>query len=71
MSRWLDSKSQEERQDLLKNSRIIAPEFKQLYRMRRQRMLEEKSKMLQAKQVQLERMRQKNLKKRNILQKIL
>ena len=36
-SRWLDSKSQEERQDLLKKARIVAPEFKKLYRMRRQK----------------------------------
>ena len=66
-SRWLDSKSQEERQDLLKKARIIAPEFKQLYRIRRQKMLEERSKMLQAKQLQLERMRQKKLKEKEHL----
>ena len=55
MSRWLDSKSLEERKDLLKKACIVAPEFKQLYRMRRQKMLEGRSKMLQAKQLQVEK----------------
>ena len=53
-SRWLYSKSPEERHDLLKKARDIAPEFKQLYKMRRLTMLEERSKMLQAKQLELE-----------------
>ena len=30
-SHWLDSKSVEEKQDLLKKARSLAPEFKQLY----------------------------------------
>ena len=53
-SRWLYSKSPEERHDLLKKARDIAPEFKQLYKVRRLTMLEERSKMLQAKQLELE-----------------
>ena len=59
-SAWLDSKTQDEKQDLLKNARSLSPEFKQLYWLRKQRLLEERSKILQAKQLQLEQMRQKN-----------
>jgi len=32
-SKWLDSNSPEERQELFKKARTIAPEFKELYRM--------------------------------------
>ena len=66
-SKWLDSKSPEERQELFKKARAIAPEFKELYRMRRVSMLEERSKMLQAKQLELERMRLKKLKEKEHL----
>ena len=52
----IDSKPAEEKQDLFKKARSLAPEFKQL---RRQKLLEERSKMLRAKQLQLEKMRQK------------
>ena len=66
-SQWLDSKPAEEKQDLIKKARSLAPEFKQLYKLRRQKLLEERSKMLQAKQLQLERMRQKKLKEKEQL----
>ena len=66
-SHWLDSKSVEEKQDLFKKARSLAPEFKQLYKLRRQKLLEERSKMLQAKQLQLEQMRQKKLKEKEQL----
>ena len=48
-SHWLDSKPAEEKQDLFKKARSLAPEFKQLYKLRRQKLLEERSKMLRAK----------------------
>ena len=40
-------------------ARSLAPVFKQLYKLGRQNLLEERSKMLQPKQLQLEQMRQK------------
>ena len=55
-SHWLDSKSVEEKYDLFKKARSPAPGFKQLYKLRRQKLLEERSKMLQTKQLQLEQM---------------
>ena len=54
VSQWLDSKSLEQKQDLLKKARILASEFKQLYKLQRQKLLEERLNILQAKQMQLE-----------------
>ena len=66
-SAWLDSKTQDEKQDLLKKARSLSPEFKQLYRLQKQRLLKERCKILQAKQLQLEQMRQKNLREKETL----
>ena len=66
-SAWLDSKTVEEKQDLLKKARSLSPEFKRLYRARKQKLLEERSKILQAKQLQLEQMRQKKLQEKEKL----
>ena len=71
VSQWLDSKSMEQKQDLLRKARILAPEFKQLYKLRRQKLLEERSNILQVKQTQLERVRQKKLKEKEQLTETL
>ena len=66
-SAWLDAKTPEEKEDLLKKARNLSPEFKRLYRLRKQRLLEERSKILQAKHLQLEQMRQKKLQEKERL----
>jgi len=61
--KWLDSKSLEERHKLLK-VHSTAPE---LYGIQRLKMLEARSKMLQAKQLEFEQMQQRKLKEKEYL----
>ena len=48
----------------------ITPEFKQLYKSKRQKLLEEHAKLLQAKRLQLERLQAKKLKEKELVQRI-
>ena len=66
---WLASKSPEEVQQLLQAARKIAPEFRRLFKERKQNILKEYIKALHEKQHALEAARVKQLKK--ILLKIL
>lgn len=49
-----------ERAELLKSARMCAPEFKKLYQVQKAKMLEDRAKLLQAKQAALAQLRQKN-----------
>jgi len=60
---WLNTKTLKEREELMKKAWSISPEFKQFYKIRRQRLLEEHAKLLQAKRLQLERLQVKKLKR--------
>ena len=51
---WLSSKTPKECEDLMKKACCISLEFKWLYRMRRQKLLEEQANLLQAKKLQLD-----------------
>ena len=64
---WLNSKTVKEREEIMRQARSITPEFKRLYRNRRQKLLEERAKLLQAKRLQLERLQAKKLKKKEKL----
>jgi len=66
-SAWLDSKTLEEKEDLMMKARSLAPEFKQLYKLRKKQLLEERSKILQAKQLQLEQLQQKKVREKEKL----
>ena len=56
----------------MRQARSITPEFKRLYRNRRQKLLQERAKLLQAKRLQLERLQAKKLKeKEELVQMIL
>ena len=69
---WLNSKMVKEREEIMRQARSITPEFKRLYRNRRQKLLEERAKLLQAKRLQLERLQAKKLKeKEELVQMIL
>ena len=69
---WLSAKTSNEREELMKKARSLSPEFKQLYKIRRQKLLEERTKLLQAKRLQLERLQAKKVKeKEEIVQGIL
>ena len=58
-SQWLHEKSTPEKEELLKKARACGPEFKQLYRARKQHLHEERAKILQAKQRALLRLQKK------------
>ena len=45
---WLNSKPVKEREEIMRQARSITTEFKRLYRNRRQKLLEERAKLLQA-----------------------
>ena len=69
---WLNSKTVKEREEIMRQARSITPEFKRLYRNRRQKLLEDRAKLLQAKRLQLERLQAKKLKeKEELVQMIL
>ena len=69
---WLNSKTVKEREEIMRQACSITPEFKRLYRNRRQKLLEERAKLLQAKRLQLERLQAKKLKeKEELVQMIL
>ena len=52
-AQWLNEKSFEDREALLKKARKIAPEFKDLYKQRRRKLLEDRAKVLCDKQLAL------------------
>ena len=69
---WLSAKTSKEREELMKKARSLSPEFKQLYNIRRQKLLEERAKLLRAKRLQLERLQAKKVKeKEELVQGIL
>ena len=71
-ARWLNSKSEEERQQLMQKARTLAPEFRKQYKLRKLNLLQERARILQAKKMELERMREKRLKeKEELTQSIL
>ena len=69
---WLNSKTEKEREEIMRQARSITPEFKRLYKNGRQKLLEERAKLLQAKKLQLERLHAIKLKeKEELVQMIL
>ena len=69
---WLNSKTEKEREEIMRQARSITPEFKRLYKNGRQKLLEERAKLLQAKKLQLERLHAMKLKeKEELVQMIL
>ena len=69
---WLNTKTSKEREELMKKARNLTPEFKELYKSRRQTLLTERAKLLQAKRLQLERLQAKKLKeKEDLVQMII
>lgn len=60
-AQWLHKKSISEREELLQKARTCAPEFRKLYRTRKQHLLEERAKILQSKQRALLRLQEKAL----------
>ena len=64
---WLNTKTLKEREEFLKQARCMAPEFKHLYKIRRQKLLEERAKLLRAKRLQLEKLQTKKLKEKEEL----
>ena len=69
---WLNTKTSKEKEELMRKARSLTPEFKKLYNSRRQKLLAERAKLLQAKRLQLERLQAKKLKeKEDLVQMIL
>ena len=68
-AQWLNSKPQAEVKELLQKARKVAPEFKQLYKDRRKQMLEERARLLQAKQHALQAAQEKSLRRKEQLTK--
>jgi len=69
---WLHTKTLKEREELMKKARSVTPEFKQLYRVRRQQLLEARASLLQAKRLQLERLQaKKQREKEGLVQEIV
>ena len=64
---WLNIKTLKEREEFIKQARCMAPEFKHVYKIRRQKLLEERDKLLQAKRLQLEKLQAKKLKEKEEL----
>lgn len=69
---WLHTKTLKEREELMKKARSVIPEFKQLYRVRRQQLLEARASLLQAKRLQLEKLQaKKQREKEGLVQEIV
>lgn len=71
-AKWLNEKSPAERAELLKKARACAPEFRRQYQARKQKLLEERGNILQAKQAALTRLQEKKVReKENLTQAIM
>ena len=64
---WLSSKSADETQKLLQQARTLAPEFKKLYKDRREKIIKDRAEMLRAKEEALQAVREKLVKERERL----
>lgn len=64
---WLQQKSLEEREALFRNARRLAPEFRDLYKKRRHKLLEDRAKVLRDKQMALQRIQEKKFKEKEKL----
>lgn len=58
-TQWLNEKSPEDREAIFKRARKIAPEFKDLYKQRRKKLLEDRAKALRDKQLALQKLWEK------------
>ena len=58
---WLERKAPEEKEALFRKVRRLAPEFKELYKQRQKGLLEDKAKVLRAKQLALQRLSAKRV----------
>ena len=63
-AKWLNEKSEEEREVLLARARKKSPEWRKLFQHRREEMLLERSKLLREKQLNLKRKRQQAVKEK-------
>ena len=66
-AQWLNEKSFEDREALFKKARKIAPEFKDLYKQRRRKLLEDRAKVLRDKQLALQKLREKKFREKEKL----
>ena len=66
-AQWLNEKSLEDREALFKKARKIAPEFKDLYKQRRRKLLEDRAKVLRDKQLALQKLREKKFREKEKL----
>lgn len=63
-TQWLNEKSPEDREAIFKRARKIAPEFKDLYKQRRKKLLEDRAKALRDKQLALQKLWEKSFERR-------
>ena len=61
---WLQMKSSEEREQLFRQAKKLAPEFKELYRSRRQQLLVDRARILREKQFAIQQLQEKRLKEK-------
>ena len=61
---WLHNKSPEEKEELFRKARKLAPEFKQMYTSRRQQLLEDRAQVLKEKQLALQKLQEKRIKEK-------
>ena len=63
-AKWLNEKSQAERSNLLRKTRACGPELRNQYPARKQQLLEERAKVLQAKLAALMRLQEKKIREK-------
>ena len=56
---WLQAKSENDRKELFRKVRKLAPEFRDLYKERRQKLLEDRARVLRDKQLALQQLQEK------------
>ena len=66
-AQWLHGKSPENREAIFKRARKISPEFRDLYKQRRKKLLEDRAKVLQDKQLTLQKLQEKKFREKEKL----
>ena len=64
---WLHEKSPEDREAIFKRARKIAPEFRDLYKQRRKKLLEDRAKVLRDKQLAVQKALEKKIREKEKL----
>ena len=68
---WLHEKSPEDREAIFKRARKIAPEFRDLYKQRRKKLLEDRAKVLRDKQLAVQEALEKIREKEKLTEEIM